>query len=204
MLNEMFNSVEDNLYNAGNESTIMYEFTKTNIIDKLDVKYGKLGFYFDVSILDNNFVLWKLALQKIFHNLNMNMLKDDIIKSLMLMVNMKENKILNVCKNYLCYFDNVNLIFVNNKYFNLDKSQIQIDVLRSETIYTFNLDDFINGYIKYSLKTDDINKLYVSNIMPKKMRKHFNSILPSTILHKYNWMCGDCIGEDYTVQIRHV
>jgi tRNA(Ile)-lysidine synthetase-like protein len=205
MLNDMFNSVDDNLYNAGNESSSMYDYIKMNVIDKINVNYGKLGFYLEVNLLDNNFSIWKLTLQKIFHKINLNMLKDDIIKSLMLMVNMKENKIINVCKNYLCYFDNINLIFLNSMYFNLDKSQISISVIVNDDVVDnkFNLADFIKGDFKYMIKSSSEQKFNVSNIMPKKMRKDFNCVLPSNILHKYNWMCGDCIGEDYTVQIRY-
>ena len=179
-LDEMFNSVEENLYKAGEESREMFEYINKTVVQKVfsSVVYGKLGFYFPVSdLIEANLTIWKLSLQKIFHNIGLSMLKDSVIKEIMKL----ESKIINPCKNYIMYFDGINMIFLNTKYFNLPSEGYDIKIeLESELEqdYEFNLNDLINGCVKYTTNL---------NIKPKQMKKKFNKILPSEILNKYIW-----------------
>ncbi len=192
-LNDMFNQVELNLYNAGKESTDLQEYVNTNVVDNIvaNTIYGKLGFYFPVNKLRNaNFTIWKLSLQKIFHNNHMSMLKDHVIRELMLL----QNKIINPCKNYISYCDNNNLIFLNNKYFDLidNKKSYKIDIKNIDISYPdidFTLNDIINGVIKYTIYSNQ--DLICCNVLSKYMKQRFNKILPGDILHKYVWIINN-------------
>ena len=195
-LNEMFNSVEENLYNAGIESQMMFDYVKSNIIDKIDVKYGKLGFYFK-SVFNDNIAVWKLIMQKVFHQIGLSMLKDSVLYSIIDIIKKKERKILNVCKDYILYFDLNNLIFINIKYFNLDINCLTCKIreingeFNGDINKEFDLDSFINGNINYIVDANDEKDLNFSKIMPKKMKQQFNKILHSNILHKYNWIINN-------------
>ncbi len=192
-LNDMFNQVELNLYNAGKESSDLCEYVNTNIVDNIveNTVYGKLGFYFPINKLRNaNFTIWKLSLQKIFHNNHMNMLKDHVIRELMLL----QNKIINPCKNYISYCDNNNLIFLNNKYFDLidDKKKYKIDIKNVDNSYrdiNITLDNIINGIVQYTIYSNQ--DLICSSVLSKYMKQRFNKILPGDILHKYVWIVNN-------------
>jgi len=229
-LNDMFNMVEINLYNAGLESNDLFEYINKNVVDTIfkNTVYGKLGFYFPIDKLkDTNFTIWKLVLQKIFHNIGLNMLKDHIVREVMTC----EKQIINPCKNYICYSDLNKIIFLDTRYFNLIKSHsiklsnikssinIKItlsdltkddltkdDLTKDDLIKEneFELYDLIMGNVHYSIYTEDniftdnisredistdiIDKLTISNKLPKYMKQQFNKILPTNILNNYVWI----------------
>ena len=190
-LNEMFNSIEQNLYNAGEESRDLYDYINKTVVDDVFGKtvYGKLGFYFPIEKLKNaNFTIWKLSLQKIFHNIGMSMLKDHVVRDLMTL----KKKINNPCKDYISYYNEDNLIFFNVKYFNLfdNEKGYNVNILKySDTNnIDFTIKDLINGSIKYTVDYDDVENIYIGSVMSKHMKQRFNKILPADILNKYVWV----------------
>ncbi len=193
-LNEMFNSIEQNLYNAGEESRDLYDYINKTVVDDIfkNTVYGKLGFYFPIEKLkDANFTIWKLVLQKVFHNNGLSMLKDHVIRELMKL----EKKINNPCKDYISYCNEDTLMFFNAKYFDLfDKEKgfcfTSTDYSSSDKI-DFTVNDLINGIVKYTIECDDTTNDCVGNVMSKHMKQRFNKILPGDILNKYVWIYNE-------------
>jgi tRNA(Ile)-lysidine synthetase-like protein len=200
-LNNMFNCVEKNLYNAGNESRELYDYIYKNVIEDIfnNIKFGKLGFYFPVDKLRNaGITIWKLTIQKIFHYMKINNLKETILKEIMKL----ENKIIYCCKEYICYYDNNNLIFLNTLYFNDD---VQINIIletesenkKIEKYKNFTIDELINGQVEYELFDIDFSKFSnpcnskSKSKLSKQMKQRFNKILPIEILNKYVWLSND-------------
>lgn len=193
-LNNMFNSVEFNLYNAGNESRELFEFVKTTVVDSIfkDTKYGKLGFYFPIEKLKNaGITIWKLTLQKILYFKQINIMKDHIIRNMMKM----ENKIINH-KNYISYYQDNKIIFLDKQYFNItDLKDYKIDIITSDNkintvnYQNFTIDQLIDGKLEYELF--DIDTYPVSDGLTKQMKQRFNTILPIEILNKYVWLSND-------------
>jgi tRNA(Ile)-lysidine synthetase-like protein len=193
-LNTMFNSVEQNLYNAGEESRDLYDYINKTVVNDIFGKtvYGKLGFYFPIEKLkDANFTIWKLSLQKIFHNIGLSMLKDHVVRDIMKL----DKKINNPCKDYISYYDDINLIFFNVKYFNLFDNEkgytIKTKEYSSSNEIDFTIKDLINGIVKYTIDYDDVENIYIGNVMEKHMKQRFNKILPGEILNKYIWMFNE-------------
>ncbi len=190
-LNTMFNSIEENLYNAGEESRDLYDYINKTVVDDIfkNTVYGKLGFYFPIEKLKRaNFTIWKLVLQKVFHNTGLSMLKDHIVHDLMKL----EKKINNPCKDYISYCNEDNLMFFNNKYFNLFDNEKGYTIKSHKCLNSDNIDftvkDLINGVVKYTVDYDDVENIYIGNVMSKHMKQRFNKILPGDILNKYVWM----------------
>ncbi len=186
LLNDMFNSVEDNLYNAGLESRELNDYVHKNIIDKVigSVYNGKFGFCFPVILLkDTNFTIWKLTLQKIFHSNGIGMLKDHSVKMLMKM----ENKVYKLCKEFLIYFDGIKMIFIKDELF---KRKINYEITEPNVDDTFKIEDLLDGNIRYNIYYSDTFDFKIGKI-PKNMKKNFNKIIPSEILNKFDWVIND-------------
>lgn len=186
LLNDMFNSVEENLYNTGLESRELNEYVQKNVIDKVisTVYNAKFGFCFPVFFLQNtNFTIWKITLQKIFHSNGIAMLKDNSIKILMKM----EKGIYKLCKDFLIYFDGCKMIFIKEDLF---KRKINYEITDPNVNDTFKIEDLLDGIVTYNIYyTDEFN--FTEGKLPKNMKKLFNNILPSEILNKLNWIIND-------------
>lgn len=186
LLNEMFNSVEENLYDAGLESKELNDYIEKNVVLKVieNVHYGKYGFCFPVFLLkDTNFTIWKLTLQKIFHLAGFSMLKDHAIRTLILM----EKGVYKLCKEFIIYFDGFKMIFINEELF---KRKITYEITTEFENDVFQIEDILDGYIKYNLYYSDKFEFSEGKI-PKNMKKIFNKILPSEILNKLDWIIND-------------
>lgn len=186
LLNDMFNSVEENLYNVGMESRELNDYVEKNVISKVieNVYDGKYGFYFLVDLLrDTNFTIWKITLQKIFHSLGFPMLKDHAVRTLMKL----EKGIHKLCKEFLIYFDGDKIIFIKEDLF---ESKMTYKITTEFENDTFQVEDLLNGIVTYNLYFSDEFKFSEGKI-PKNMKKLFNKILPTEILNKLNWITND-------------
>jgi tRNA(Ile)-lysidine synthetase-like protein len=184
LLDTMFNSVEENLYNAGKESRELSEYIERNVIDKIikNVYHGKYGFYIPMEFLnDINFTIFKLTLQKIFHSKQIKMLKDSAIRNLVSF----EQKIYKLCKDFLIYNDGNKLIFINESIF---LSETSYEITTEFLNEMFTVEDFLNGNLCYNIY---YNTNYSKGKIPKNMKRIFNKILPLEILNKFIWITSE-------------
>lgn len=186
LLNDMFNSVEENLYNAGLESRELNNYVEQNVVNKVieNIYNGKYGFYFPVDLLKNtNFTIWKITLQKIFHSVGFSMMKEHAVRTLMKL----EKGIYKLCKEFIIYFEDSKMIFIKEELF---RKKMTYEIMTEFENDTFDIKDILDGTIKYNLYyTGEFE--FTRGKIPKNMKKMFNKILPLEILNKLEWIVND-------------
>jgi tRNA(Ile)-lysidine synthetase-like protein len=200
LLNSMFNSVEDNLYKAGLESREL-ALNYDGIIEEefRQIQFRKLGFYFNPDkIKTSPLSVWKQLLQKIMFHVVTKIIPDHLIMELRKL----EKKVLMLNKDYMSYYNGLELIFFNCKYFNTDFDKEMVKYNIKEVNYKkfckdeLNLNNFLDGKISYKIRSNsdveiiDLKTFYTTSL-EKHSRQKINEIIPGQVLNKYWWINCD-------------
>lgn len=214
LINEIFPNYDININNIAKQSRNIEKYFLEHIINPVinTLCSGKLGFYFDISIIknvpENIFIT---CLTRIFHKLGKKMLKRNFINEILKKID-NEYFIINNCIKY----DN-KLIFLDDKYFikqnkeiinesgiiiEYEHCKIYIEDNNSKIRKKFNLNEFITG--KFSYTIDKNYDVILSTTICKKLKNYIASMcMNPKLINKYPWITSEKI-EDHNLLITYI